>query len=208
MDRPTNPCDLFHQPATKKLYNQPIILFGLALCYLASSHDNHSRRTNSRKVNATNEEESLSQALAQAELSSPKLQARPESLPTSLTRSFVILGVETDAWVQIFADRIVVGVTQLDQKVGNWCLCQAEQSLVNHKSIDFTIQTVLGDRKDAMIGVYARRITELIIERQLVPGSNYMAVFLGISLKDKGTDREMFLLVVNELVNMVAEALK
>ena len=96
----------------------------------------------------------------------------------------------------------------MDRKVGNWCLCQAEQSEVNHKSIDFSINTVLGDRKDAMIGVYARRITELVIQRQLIPGSNYMAVFLGISLKDKGTDREMFQQVVNVLVDMIAEALK
>mmetsp|Transcript_10051 Transcript_10051/g.23953 ORF Transcript_10051/g.23953 Transcript_10051/m.23953 type:complete len:173 (+) Transcript_10051:65-583(+) len=168
---------------------------------------------------ATEEEESLSKALQQTELSSSApttttttttttLQARPECLPASISRSFVILGVETDAWVQIFADRIMVGVTQLNQKVGNWCLCQAEQSEVNHKAIDFTINTVLGDRKDAMIGVYARRITELIIQRQLVPGSNYMAVFLGISLKDKGTDRAMFQEVVNVLVDMVADALK
>ncbi|CAJ1953999.1 unnamed protein product [Cylindrotheca closterium] len=163
---------------------------------------------------STKEEESLSKALQQTELSSPPstattvLRARPEFLPASISRSFVILGVETDAWVQIFADRIMVGVTQMDRKVGNWCLCQAEQSEVNHKSIDYSINTVLGDRKDAMIGVYARRITELVIERQLIPGSNYMAVFLGISLKDKGTDREMFQQVVNVLVDLIAEALK
>ena len=160
---------------------------------------------------SSTEEESLSKALEQTALSSPpttRLLPLPQYLPTSLARSFVILGVETDAWVQIFADRIMVGVTQLNGKVGNWCLCQAEQSLVNHKSIDFNISTVLGDRNDAMIGVYARRITELIIQRELVPGSAYMAVFLGISLKDKGVDRQMFQLVTNELVDMVAEALK
>ncbi|KAL3940935.1 MAG: hypothetical protein SGBAC_004615 [Bacillariaceae sp.] len=170
---------------------------------------------------ATNEEEeALSKALQETDLSSAlttaatttapttRLVPRPECIPASISRSFVIKGIETDAWVQIFADRIMVGVTQLDRKVGNWCLCQAQQSEVNHKSIDFNVDTVLGDRKDAMIGVYARRITELIIQRQLIPGSNYMAVFLGISLKDKGTDREMFQLVVNLLVDMIADALK
>lgn len=135
------------------------------------------------------------------------LRPHPSSIPATISRSYSILGVHTDAWVQVFSDRIVVGVTQLNQKVGNWCLCQAEQSAVNPKAIDFNINTVLGDRNDAMIGVYARRITERIIQAQMIPGSNYMAIFLGLTLKDKGTDKEMFRLVVDVLVNLVQETL-
>jgi hypothetical protein len=118
------------------------------------------------------------------------------------------MGVRTDAWCQIFSDRVVLGITQLNMKVGNWCLCHAEQSQVNPKAIDFNISTVLGDRNEAMIGVYARRITERIIESQLIPGSNYMAVFLGISLKDNGKDTKMFREVVEVLVKLVSDTLK
>jgi hypothetical protein len=160
-------------------------------------------------------EAELSNTLEKTHLSSsPSSASRPhgtprsEFLPATISRSYSILGVPTDAWVQIFSDRLVVGVTQINQKVGNWCLCLAEQSPVNPKSIDYTINTVLGDRNDAMIGVYTRRITERIIESQMIPGSNYMAVFLGMSLKDKGTDKEMFRLVVEVLVSLVQEALK
>ena len=58
-----------------------------------------------------------------------------------------------------------------------------------------------------MIGVYARRITERIIELRLIPGSNTMVVFLGISLKDQGKDPEMFRVVVDVLMKLVREAL-
>ena len=152
------------------------------------------------------EESALSSALEGTHLTS-----RPtpfaKCLPTTLSRSYKILGVPTDAWVQVFSDRIVIGVTQREQKVGNWCLCQALQSPIDPKAIDFNINTVLGDRNDAMIGVYARRITERIIELRLIPGSNTMVVFLGISLKDQGKDPEMFRVVVDVLMKLVREAL-
>jgi hypothetical protein len=156
------------------------------------------------------EETKLSSALQETHISSqPKPKATPNAkcLPATLSRSYKILGVPTDAWVQIFSDRIVVGVTQRQQKVGNWCLCQALQSPIDPKAIDFTLSTVLGDRNDAMIGVYARRITERIIQSRMIPGSNTMVVFLGISLKNQGKDPEMFRLVVDVLVKLIQEAL-
>jgi hypothetical protein len=110
--------------------------------------------------------------------------------------------------VQVFSDRIVVGITQRNQKVGNWCLCQALQSPIDPKAMDINLSTVLGDREDAMIGVYARRITERIIESRMIPGSNTMVVLLGISLKgDQGKDPQMFRLVVDVLVNLIQETL-
>ena len=155
-------------------------------------------------------EASLSSNLEQTHISSLKSHVKPvsESIPATLSRSYSILGTDTDIWVQIFSDRIVVGVTQLSQKVGNWCLCQAEQSQVDPKAIDFTINTVLGNRNDAVIGVYARRVTERIIQSRMIPGSNYMAIFMGVSLKDGGRDPEMFRLVVEVIVKMVQETLK
>jgi hypothetical protein len=151
-------------------------------------------------------EAQLSSALQGTSLDKPA--ALPECLPTTLSRSYKILGIPTDAWVQIFSDRIVVGVTQRQQKVGNWCLCQALQSPIDPKAIDYSLTTVLGDRNDAMIGVYARRITERIIESRMIPGgSSTMVVFLGISLKDQGKDPELFRLVVDVLVQLIQEAL-
>ena len=155
-------------------------------------------------------EAELSSDLEKTHLSSSKSHRKKplaECIPATLSRSYCILGTDTDVWVQIFSDRIVVGATQLSQKVGNWCLCQAEQSEVNPKAIDYTINTVLGNRNDAMIGVYARRVTERIIESRLIPGSNYMAVLLGISLKDGGRDPEMFRKVVDVIITMVQDTL-
>lgn len=148
----------------------------------------------------------LSSALQGTHFQPPRTP-HPKSLPTTLSRSYKILGVPTDAWVQIFSDRIVVGVSQRQQKVGNWCLCQATQSSIDPKAIDFTLSTVLGDRNDPMIEVYARRITDRIIQSRMIPGSNTMVVFLGISLQDQGKDPEMFRLVVDVLVKLVQDAL-
>lgn len=153
------------------------------------------------------ESANLSAALAQTTLTPTLPVPLPSSLPTTLCRSYKILGTPTDAWVQIFSDRIVVGVSQKDLKVGNWCLCQAVQSPVDPKAIDFSINTVLGDRQDAMIGVYARRITERIILDRLIPGSNTMIVFLGISLQNQGKDPKVFPLLVDILVKLIQDAL-
>ena len=152
------------------------------------------------------DEQTLSATLESTSLSSPPIPLA-KCLPSTISRSYKILGVPTDAWVQVFSDRIVVGVTQREQKVGNWCLCQALQSPIDPKAIDFSINTVLGDRNDPMVGVYARRITERIIQERLIPGSNTMVVFLGISLQNKGKDPEMFRVVVDVLMKLIQDAL-
>ena len=149
----------------------------------------------------------LSKTLEQTSLSPSNAVPLDSSLPTTLCRSYKILGIPTDAWVQVFSDRIVVGVSQRDQKIGNWNLCQAVQSPVDPKAIDFSTSTVLGDRNDAMIGVYARRITERIILDRLIPGSNTMVVLLGISLQNQGKDPKVFPLVVDVLVQLIQDTL-
>eukprot|EP00934_Nitzschia_sp_Nitz4_P001868 Nitzschia sp. Nitz4//scaffold63_size106090//79714//80226//NITZ4_004405-RA/size106090-processed-gene-0.91-mRNA-1//-1//CDS//3329556020//1868//frame0 len=131
----------------------------------------------------------------------------PTCLPSTLSRSYKIDGVVTDAWVQIFAERIVVGVSQRDQKIANWCLCQAMQSEIDPKSIDFQINTLLGDRNDAMIGVYARRIVERITQDGLVPGSNAMVVLLGISLANRNPSPQVFAVIIDTLLSLIRDAL-
>jgi hypothetical protein len=165
----------------------------------------------------------LTESLASAQISSPppvqlqlQLQLQPlplplpSSLPTTISRSYKILGIPTDAYVQIFSDRIVVGVSQLRSKIGTWCLCQATQSAIDPKAIDFDISTVLGDRSDAMAGVYARQITERIIRQRLMisGGSTTMVVLLGISLQQpQAKDPQMFQTVVQVVLQLIQDAL-
>lgn len=117
------------------------------------------------------------------------------------------MGVATDAYVQIFGDRIVVGISQRQQRIGTWCLCQATQSAIDPKAIDFDINTVLGDRHDAMVGVYARQITERVLRERLIGGgSTTMAVFLGMGLQQP-KDPEMFQAVLSVLVLLIKDAI-
>ena len=137
----------------------------------------------------------------------------PNGIPKTLTRSFLVLGVETDAWVQLFSDRIFIGVSQLDCKVGTYLMCEAERSETNPKQTDYHISTLLGNREDAMLGVYARTITERIqaFQESLSEGeiTKPPILLLGISLdKEKGKSPEMFRNLVNILVDMYVDAVK
>lgn len=154
--------------------------------------------------------EELTTSMRAASLSSekqaPKLAAHPSSLPSTLSRSFTVKSVPTDAWVQVFADRVVIGLSQLDGKVGNYLLCQASTSEVNPKAIDYDVSNLLGAREDPLLVVYARRITELIIATR-PPTAHFPPVVLAISLdKEKGKDMEMFRLLVDIAVKLYSDA--
>ena len=119
-------------------------------------------------------------------LQPPRPTPLPQSLPTTLTRSYQILGVPTHTFCQVFSDRIVVGVSQLPSKhVGNWTLCQAQKSEVSPKDMDFDVSILLGDHNDAMLELYARRLTECVIQQRLIPGTDRMVILLGMSLQKK-----------------------
>jgi len=135
------------------------------------------------------------------------------TLPQVLTRSFTVLNVNTDAWIQIFADRIFVGMSQLECKIGTYILCEAETSDINPRQTEFKISTLLGNRDDAMLGVYARTLMERIRsfhgssegERSTMPKE----LLLGIALdKAKGRDPKMFQLLLGVLVDMYVDAVK
>lgn len=95
----------------------------------------------------------------------------PSSLPTSITRSYKVLGIPTHTFCQIFSDRIVLGVTQLRTKpsinekegkdettsasptpkslsssghIGSWVYCQASRSQIDPRQVDYEISTLLG----------------------------------------------------------------
>jgi hypothetical protein len=134
------------------------------------------------------------------------VSALPLSLPTTLSRSDIIHDVPTDAWVQLFADRIFVGVTQRNQRVGTYVTCQAIKSPIDN-AVDFSISTVLGNRDDAVVGVYARRLAEKLIQER-VTSMEPINLLLGISLlADSGKDpKMMFQSVVDFLFQLIREA--
>jgi hypothetical protein len=143
-----------------------------------------------------------------------RLSPHSFSLPTTLSRSYRLFGIETDAYVQIFHDRLVVGISQRQQKIGTWCYLTAAQSAVDPRAIDWDISNVLGDRNDAMVGVYVRQLTEQIIAHKLFVrannnsfGSHSMAILFGATLKDGGKDPEMFRVVLEVLLQLIRDAL-
>jgi hypothetical protein len=140
----------------------------------------------------------------------PPTAALPDSIPKLLTRSFLVLSVPTDAWVQLFSDRIVFGVSQLDCKIGTWLLCEAVTNETNVRQTEYHLSTLLGNREDSMLGVYARTLHERLRQVQRQGTTNTPAVvLLGISLgKEKGSDPQMFRLLVDLLVDMYVDAIK
>ena len=134
------------------------------------------------------------------------LKPYPISIPTTICRSYTILNIHTDIFVQLFSDRIFVGITQLNCKIGTYVLCQASISQIDHATIDYNISTVLGNHNDAMPGVYARRITDKLLQQRILT-KDPMCLFLGISLKDGGKDPTMFAHIVDIVVNLIQEAL-
>jgi hypothetical protein len=155
--------------------------------------------------------------------SPPRSVPLPAYLPVTLSRSYEVHNIPTDCWVQIFQDRVVVGVSQLNQKVGNWCLCQALQSPTDPRAIDYTLSTLLGDSNNHLIGVYARQLTERLIA-STTKGKASLQVLLGISLarnnnnnnnnnpkessaKDQEElNRKVFRVLVPVLVDLVQDA--
>ena len=100
-----------------------------------------------------------------------------------------------------------MGIAQLNCKIGTYVLCQATISQIDHTTIDYNISTVLGNHTDAMPGVYARRITDKLIQQRVLT-KDPMCLFLGVSLKDSGKDPKMFSNIVDIVVNLIQEALQ
>ena len=129
----------------------------------------------------------------------------PMSLPKTVTKRYNIDGVSTDMFVQVFADRIVVGVSQLNGKFGNYLMCEAIPDEVNPKHVEYDVTTLLGAREDTLLTVYARQITERI--EKLQPNPISLTVIVAISLnKDKAPQPEVFNAIVDLLVNLYRQA--
>jgi hypothetical protein len=125
------------------------------------------------------------------------------SVPTFLTRSYTIGGIDTDCLVQLFGDRILLGVSQLDGKLGTWITCHVEETVMDSKT-RFRVDVVLGNREDPLMAVYARRLTEQIASLRKSSADPCPPVLLGISIRDR--DPKVFLAVVDLLVKLYREA--
>jgi hypothetical protein len=152
------------------------------------------------------------------------------SVPTSISRSYKVWGVPTHAFCQVFSDRIVVGVTQLQTTklkesssghIGSWVYCQASRSQIDPRQVDYELSTLLGGASMSASGgnnrdekeVYARRVAERLLEKKSVPGgSDRVVLLLGISLlsikpSSSPSSIDRFNVLVEVLVELVEEAL-
>ena len=127
----------------------------------------------------------------------------PRGIPTALSRSYNVDGTVTDCLVQLFADRILLGISQMDGKLGSWVTCDVEESVIDSKT-RFRVDIVLGQRDDPLPEVYARRITEQIASLRKSKADPCPPVLLGISIKDR--DPKIFGVLVNLVVKLYQEA--
>jgi Proteasome assembly chaperone 3 len=156
-------------------------------------------------------EETLIKSLKMTSLSDAPIVADSSSLPTTMSRTYAIDSIPTNIWVQLFVDRIVFGVSQLEGgRIGNFLLCQPEPSPVDPKATDFHMSTLLGARDDPVLTVYLRRITEMIIRSRLAGSeASYPTVVLGISLhKTKRKDPLLFRTIVELLAQLYNDAVQ
>jgi hypothetical protein len=147
--------------------------------------------------------DSLSSTLQSSRLSDSS--PHPNSIPITLTRSYNIQSIVTDAWVQLFSDRIVLGISQLNTKVGSFLSCHVDESVIDNR-IRFTVTPLLGKTDDAILEVFCRQVTEKIAALRTSAATPCPPVLMGISLKT--TSPETFHVLVNLLVNLYKEAIQ
>lgn len=150
----------------------------------------------------------------QQQQSSEVVRPLPSLIPRTLVRSYLIDSILTDTFIQLFEDRVVLGISQVGQgRIGNWLLCEPERSETNHNAIDYNVTVLLGaSREDMLLAVYARQVCQQIVASLALLQSSTIVVMepvlvLGISLhKERGKDKEMFATIVRILVDLYREA--
>lgn len=158
--------------------------------------------------------DSISNKLKASSLDPPAaVRPMPASLPTTLTRSYTVNGVPTDAWVQLFSDRVVFGLSQRDTHVGTFLSCEVEESVLDLTSKPrFNVTALLGGQRleDQILHVLCRRLTEDIASlRTKGDGITCPPVLLAISLQSKGElDPNVFRELVQLLVSLYKDAIR
>lgn len=147
--------------------------------------------------------DSLSSTLQASHLSQT-LEPHRSSVPTTLTRSYSVNSVPTDIWVQLFSDRIMCGVSQVNTKVGTFLSCHIDESIIDNR-IRFIVTPLLGKRNDAVLEVFCRQVTEQIAALRTTAAAACPPVLMGISLKNK--DPETFRILIELVVKLYKEAI-
>jgi Proteasome assembly chaperone 3 len=130
--------------------------------------------------------------------------AQATSIPKIVSKTFEVCNVTTDVWIQIFSDRIMYGVSQIGGNIGNYLLCESRRNEVDPRAFEYQVSNLLGARDDALLEVYARRITELVAQES---AGRHMIVILGISLdKARGRNPKVFMLLTTIMHQMYIEA--
>ena len=141
---------------------------------------------------------------------------QPQSLPKSLTRSYLVGGVVTDITVQLFQDRTVVTCSQLEGRIGHWLLCKATSSdPLNPAKFDWDISHLLGGaRDDPLLIVYGKLVSDRILQSMVATAaaagnnndaSHPPAVLLGLALGVTGKAPAVFHTIVDLLAKVYLE---
>lgn len=109
------------------------------------------------------------------------VQAHPAFLPRTLSRSYTIDSIPTHFWIQVFHDRVVFAISQLEGgKIGTFLLCQARRNAISTRRVEYEITPLLGaGRDDPVLNVYGRQLVEKISSHATL---SRQTVVLGISL--------------------------
>eukprot|EP00547_Thalassionema_nitzschioides_P001108 CAMPEP_0194212078 /NCGR_PEP_ID=MMETSP0156-20130528/11695_1 /TAXON_ID=33649 /ORGANISM="Thalassionema nitzschioides, Strain L26-B" /LENGTH=161 /DNA_ID=CAMNT_0038939811 /DNA_START=36 /DNA_END=518 /DNA_ORIENTATION=+ len=135
----------------------------------------------------------------------------PHYLPMTIIRSYEIMNIKTEFWVQLFGDQIIFGVSQLGGRIGTLVLCQVEEETpMFSKKKAFNVSTLLGGAgRDELLQVYARGITERISDMRTSSADTIPAVLLQISLsKQNEKDPAMFKLIIDTALKLYKEAIQ
>mmetsp|Transcript_10765 Transcript_10765/g.16517 ORF Transcript_10765/g.16517 Transcript_10765/m.16517 type:complete len:165 (+) Transcript_10765:141-635(+) len=132
-------------------------------------------------------------------------------VPMTVIRTYEIMSIKTEFWVQLFGDQIIFGVSQLGGRVGTMVLCQVEEQTPTYsKKNSFNVSTLLGGAgRDELLQVYARGITERIADMRTSRADPMPAILLHISLsKQNEKDPMMFNLVIETAVKIYKKAIQ
>ena len=111
---------------------------------------------------------------------------------------------ETELLVSTYADRIQILISQKSGKVGTMLNCVHEFSQIDN-SHTYHIETLLGDRNDALNSVYARQIMERLVK--LGDGIHCPPLLLGITMNGTSSP-EHFKIIVDGVISLYQDAIK
>lgn len=96
------------------------------------------------------------------------------------------------------------------QKIGTWCRAQATPSAVDPRAIDWDFSTVLGDRSDAILHVYARQILQGILQKKFPlrqHGNDGLTLLLGMTLQERGKNPRFFRVLLGLILGLIQDVI-